>query len=103
MGQESLGNCTIISPDDKVKLKINLIELVNSGTLELINKTRNDHFETPIMKAFTDNGVRKKLRDYIEKDARKKEADLAYIEFQGEFGGFKSQVSYSYLLYKYKK
>ena len=92
MGNEDLGNCIIISRNDFKKLKINIDDL------EKICDSM-----TPSYMQITQMGVRKKLRNYIEKQANKFNADVALIQLQFDNESLPFDlVSYSFSLYKYK-
>jgi hypothetical protein len=87
MGQKDLGTCVILCKEDISKLNIRM------DSLEHISD-----FNTPEVSGFSDQGKRRKLRSYIEKEARKCYADIALITLESSGS---SSVEYSYSLYKY--
>lgn len=92
MGRKDLGTCIIISKED-----------VNNLGIKLRNLQKIDDFRTPsrIISPLFIGG--KRLIRYVERKAKKEEADLAIITRQThEFTPSQEYVSCEYSLYKYK-
>lgn len=94
MGQKDLGTCLILSSED-----IKFLGLTNFPQIEQIGS----EYQTPSIPFFLyTRKVNKKLRNYIEKVARKQNADLALITHQGDSRGFIDEREYSFKLYRYQ-
>ncbi len=93
MGQEDLGACVILCQRDIDELK------TNTARLKFISK-----YDTPVVYGLFDSRINRKLRRYVEKEARKEEADVAFVFGQGDLGGdiFKGKI-YHCELYQYRK
>jgi hypothetical protein len=92
MGRKDLGICVVMSKEDADKLGIKLNKL-----------QKIDNFRTPSRTFFPFSMKEKRLRIYIERKARKEEADLAVITRQiHEFTPLQEYISCEYSLYKYK-
>jgi len=91
MGQNDLGTCVILSIQDTKRF----------GTdLDCLDKVCE--LETPGVIGFTNRGIKRKLRQHIEKEAGKRYADLAVITCQTDFYHLiRTEIMYKFALYKY--
>lgn len=91
MGKKDLGTCIILSEKDSQRLDIDLTKL------EYIC----DH-STPIISGFSYRRMKRKLRNTIERYAKKQNADIAVITSQSDgINAFTTDIRYSYSLYRY--
>ena len=92
MGRQDLGTCIIMSREDVGKLGIRLQKL-----------QKIDNFITPSLKTPSFFNVEKRLIKYVERKARKVEADIVIITSQiHSFTSLQEYVAYKYSLYRYK-